>query len=87
MVGFTFLFVCCSLPHPSVCRPDVARRADTGRGHLVVCVHGMAGNQHDLRMLRLQLQEHRPSTTFLMSASNQVGEGFPFLGQCPCCAR
>jgi hypothetical protein len=32
----------------------------------------MSGNQHDLRLLRLLLQEQFPEMEFLMSVANQV---------------
>lgn len=42
-----------------------------GTGHLVVCVHGLAGNQYDLRMLRLALLRFMPQMEFMMSAANE----------------
>ena len=41
-----------------------------GRRHLVVCVHGLEGNQYDLRLVRLQLQKAFPRMVFMMSSAN-----------------
>eukprot|EP00039_Didymoeca_costata_P011580 m.163533 g.163533 ORF g.163533 m.163533 type:complete len:757 (+) comp15219_c0_seq17:272-2542(+) len=40
-----------------------------GKGHLVVCVHGMDGNQYDLRSLKLKLLESLPLLEFFLPAS------------------
>lgn len=39
--------------------------------HLVVCVHGLAGNMYDLRLLKLYLQRYLPKLKFMMSSVNQ----------------
>lgn len=43
-----------------------------GQGHLIVCVHGLSGNLHDLRLLKLHLLALYPELIFLMSSCNQV---------------
>ena len=40
--------------------------------HLVVCVHGLNGNQYDLRTLRLALLTYHPTLSFLMF--NNMGQ-------------
>ena len=44
--------------------------AGTGK-HLVVCVHGMSGNEHDLRLFTQHLKIRLPHLQFFMSSSNQ----------------
>lgn len=44
---------------------------DRGQGHLFICVHGLEGNQYDLRNMRLTIQRRLPTASFLMSSSNQ----------------
>lgn len=57
------------LPLPAAATSAACYR---GAGHLIVCVHGMSGNMHDLRLLRLTLQGRFPDLVFLMSAANQT---------------
>lgn len=51
--------------------PELAGSDATGKGHLVVCVHGLSGNQYDLRCLKLHLLRSLPELDFLMSSCNQ----------------
>eukprot|EP00040_Diaphanoeca_grandis_P028604 m.166000 g.166000 ORF g.166000 m.166000 type:complete len:840 (+) comp31409_c0_seq1:240-2759(+) len=51
--------------------PAYVEDTSTGRGHVVFCVHGMSGNQYDLRLVKLQLLDALPGLTFVMSAANQ----------------
>jgi hypothetical protein len=55
----------------------VSRRQNTvpdsdGARHVMVCVHGLAGNKYDLRMFRLAMQDRFPSMEFIMSSCNEV---------------
>lgn len=53
--------------------PGVGRSHRTPGVHLVVCVHGLQGNQFDLRLYRIFLTMALPQVrfSFLMSSSNQ----------------
>ena len=54
--------------------PGVGRCHRTPGVHLVVCVHGLQGNQFDLRLYRIFLTMALPQVrfSFLMSSSNQA---------------
>ena len=58
------------LPQASSSDPDGGRRKSV---HLVVCVHGLQGNQYDLRLYRILLSLALPHAKleFLMASSNQ----------------
>lgn len=43
---------------------------DQGEGHLFVCVHGLEGNQYDIRQYKLELIKLLPKATFLMAEAN-----------------
>ena len=59
------------LPHTSYRRGPGGRMRDCV--HLVVCVHGLQGNQFDLRLYKIMLTLALPQThlDFLMASSNQ----------------
>eukprot|EP00041_Stephanoeca_diplocostata_P036338 m.1321012 g.1321012 ORF g.1321012 m.1321012 type:complete len:912 (-) comp24846_c0_seq26:1518-4253(-) len=61
---------CVPLSHAHPPHPRAAKRATRGTGHLVVCVHGLSGNQYDLRNIRLALRQVFPDMEFLMSSLN-----------------
>eukprot|EP00051_Salpingoeca_urceolata_P012658 m.156514 g.156514 ORF g.156514 m.156514 type:complete len:893 (-) comp17562_c0_seq3:253-2931(-) len=44
---------------------------NSGWDHLIVFVHGLSGNQYDLRLLRLRLEMAFPGLKYLMSQANQ----------------
>lgn len=57
--------------HPEASVGPAGTGTGTGKGHLVVCVHGLSGNQYDLRCIKLHLLRALPDLDFLMSSCNQ----------------